>query len=249
MACDFVLDSDEHGEFCTIPLGGKLNLVSTISVDKFQDISRFNWRPWAPPHSKTRYAIRNDGKTTVKMHRQILGLKNEVLVDHKDGNGLNNRDYNLRVATSAQNQWNRIPAGNGSSQYKGVAWHKRDKVWQAQLMYLGKMVWLGNFKPEVINNIDVGEIAAAKAYDKAALKYFGTFAYLNFPEKTMTVYKISKKDEKNALKLIKECKGECVNETALILGTKTVKELEIMCKYLGCNISQLAGKIVGGVLG
>jgi len=248
MACDFILDSDEHGEFCVIPLGGKTNLFTKIDVQDFEDIGRFNWCLWAPTGRKHRYAMRKQDKTTVKMHRQILGVKNGVFVDHINGDGLENRRFNLRVATNSQNQWNQSPR-EGTSHYKGVCWHIRDKKWTAGLMYHGKRIWIGQFDSEIVGGVDIGEIAAAKAYDEAARKYFGVFACLNFSEETMTIYKLSEKDEKKAIKLITECKADTVGETSEILSNRKVTELEIMCKYLGCNISQLAGKIVGGLLG
>ncbi len=280
MACDFILDSDEHGEFCVIPLGGKTNLFTKIDVQDFEDIGRFNWCLWAPTGRKHRYAMRKQDKTTVKMHRQILGVKDGVFVDHINGDGLENRRFNLRVATNSQNQWNQSPR-EGTSQYKGVCWHVRDKKWTVGLMYRGKRIWIGQFDSEIVDGVDIGEMAAAKAYDIIARMYFGSFACLNcpngtglqtsgndaggvpndtglqacgkdtagVPEETMTIYKISEKDEKKAIKLIAECKAENVAVTSEILSNRTVGELELMCKYLGCNISQLAGKIVGGVLG
>jgi len=236
MACDFILDSDEHAEFCVIPLGGKTKLFAKIDVQDFEDIARFNWCLWAPPGRKHRYAMRKQDKTTMKMHRQILGVKNGVLIDHRNGDGLENRRFNLRVATNSQNQWNQSPR-EGTSQYKGVCWHIRDKKWTAGLMYHRKRIWIGQFDSEIVDGVDIGEMAAAKAYDIIARMYFGVFACLNCPEETMTIYKISKKDEKKALKLIAECKAENVAVTSEILSNREVSELEIMCKYLGCNIS------------
>jgi len=196
MASDFILDSDEHGEFCVIPLSGQQGkFFAKIDCCDFDDIGSYNWHLWSKSSCKTKYAIRNTRKngrnTTIKMHRQILGVKEGVFVDHIDGDGLNNRRYNLRIATHTQNQWNMRPRG-GTSQYKGVCWHIRYKVWTVNLRYFKRRIWIAQFHKEIVNGVDIGEIRAAKAYDQAARKYFGVFARLNFPTE----------DEKEALRLI-----------------------------------------------
>jgi len=59
------------------------------------------------------------------------------------------------------------------SKYKGVHWHKLHKKWAARITFERKQIHLGYF---------LSEIEAAKAYDRAAIKYHGEFAYLNFPD-------------------------------------------------------------------
>lgn len=106
----------------------------------------------------------------VFMHRLILGFgPGDPEVDHANGNGLDNRRQNIRPCTRSQNQANRkrLPA-ESSSQYRGVIWLKREKVWRAHI----KRKFIGTFKCEV---------EAAKAYDRAALEHYGEFANLNFP--------------------------------------------------------------------
>ncbi len=92
------------------------------------------------------------------------------IVDHIDGNGLNNRRFNLRICTHQQNQANRGPRG-GSSQFVGVLRHK-DK-WEAGIRYRGEYFYLGLFDDEV---------EAAKARDRKAYELHGQCAYLNFPD-------------------------------------------------------------------
>lgn len=105
------------------------------------------------------------------MHRAILGINSKTKVDHKDGDGLNNQRQNIRVATTSQNGGNRRKqAKPTSSKFKGVCWHKRDKVWQVMIMANGKYTYVGFFQSEV---------EAAMAYNKAATSLFGEFAHLN----------------------------------------------------------------------
>ena len=67
------------------------------------------------------------------MHRQILNAPKGMVVDHKDGNGLNNRKSNLRLCTPAQNVRNRRPALGSSSKYKGVSRDKSRRKWLARI--------------------------------------------------------------------------------------------------------------------
>jgi hypothetical protein len=113
------------------------------------------------------------------MHREVIRLPGHLVVDHINHNGLDNRKANLRPATRAQNNYNRlaIKRKGATSKYKGVAWKKDKNKWRARLHFNGKLMFLGYFD----NQID-----AAKAYDKAAKECYGPFACLNFPGDTDT---------------------------------------------------------------
>ena len=105
------------------------------------------------------------------MHREILNAPPGMLCDHKNHNTLNIRKCNLRLATPAQNCCNRLPQPGGSSQYKGVAWHKDHRKWQAKVETRGGQIHIGHFDYEA---------DAAIAYDDMAVELFGEFACLNF---------------------------------------------------------------------
>jgi hypothetical protein len=97
------------------------------------------------------------------------------IVDHKYGDGLDNRKINLRIATEAQNRYNRRKTSKRtSSKYKGVYYKKQCSKYCAVIGCNGKKTFLGHFD---------NEIDAAKAYDEAAKKLFGEFARLNFTTK------------------------------------------------------------------
>jgi len=96
------------------------------------------------------------------------------MVDHVNGDGLDNRRSNLRIVRPGQNQYNSHTVRKGTSKYKGVTFHKRLKKWQASIRKQGKATHLGTFEHEV---------DAAVAYDKAALKLFKGFAHPNFPRR------------------------------------------------------------------
>lgn len=101
------------------------------------------------------YAVRTlprnaEGKKPgLKLHRVVLGVTDPlVIIDHKDGNGLNCRRSNLRVSSRTQNARNRIksPKSDQKSPYMGVTWHSRDKKFQAQIRYEGRTIYLGSFQ-------------------------------------------------------------------------------------------------------
>lgn len=94
-------------------------------------------------------------------------------VDHWNRNKLDNRKENLRVATHGENARNRGKSGQSGNHYKGVKWHKWNKVWEARVTLNGIRVTRGGFKTEE---------EAARAYDEMAKEYHGRFARLNFPE-------------------------------------------------------------------
>jgi AP2 domain len=74
---------------------------------------------------------------------------------------------NLRPASQSQNTWNKKIHSNNRSGFKGISWHKRNRVWNASIWVNGKTVHLGTF--------DTPERAWV-AYVVAARKHFGIFA-------------------------------------------------------------------------
>ncbi|MGN8022187.1 AP2 domain-containing protein [Phyllobacterium sp. 22229] len=104
------------------------------------------------------------------MHRVILGITDERLVDHVDRNGLNNRRSNLREANRTQNIANTGPYKGNISGFKGVSYDKERNLWKAQIRVEGRSKCIGRFvTPE----------EAARAYDELAFAAWGEFAYLN----------------------------------------------------------------------
>ena len=109
------------------------------------------------------------GKTT-SLSNFIMNQEDQI-IDHKDRDPFNNQKLNFRFCTQQQNVWNQGP--RYGYKYKGVSYHKMAKKWSAQIVKNYKKKHLGLFN---------SDIEAAKAYDRAARKLFGEFAYLNFPE-------------------------------------------------------------------
>lgn len=104
----------------------------------------------------------------VLLHRLIVDFE---IVDHINRNKLDNRKANLRSATHGQNMINSGLRKDNKSGYKGV--YLNNKSYEVQITSNGKRVYIGVYKTAV---------EAALAYDEAAKKYHGEFAYLNFPD-------------------------------------------------------------------
>jgi hypothetical protein len=137
-------------------------------------IESYHWRVFKSPHAVASYAASCgwlNGKKTTALFMHRLLMPDAPQVDHKDGNGLNNRRSNLRIADSTQQNANKPKRrGSHSSQFKGVHWVEKLGKFQARISTSEGRVSLGYFK----NDVD-----AALAYDEAAVKYFGEFAKLN----------------------------------------------------------------------
>ena len=81
----------------------------------------------------------------------------KIVVDHIDGNPLNNRLDNLQLITHRKNVIKGATTKNVTSKYVGVTWNKSRSKWQAQIRINGKQYYLGLFHCE---------IEASKAYSK-----------------------------------------------------------------------------------
>jgi hypothetical protein len=118
------------------------------------------------------YATANVDGRTLLMHRVILGLPPGKVpeVDHINHDHLDNRRSNLRVGTRNQNGWNRRKQSRpSSSRFKGVDWF-HGRIWRARIRLDSKDIHIGLYETEE---------EAARAYNAAATKLFGEFAYLN----------------------------------------------------------------------
>lgn len=144
--------------------------VDEIDADLLSD---YNWCD-----NGAGYACGTNGKYIRQLlHRVIAeraGFDLSVHIDHEDGEPLNCRRNNLRTATQSQNIANSKLKTTNKSGYKGVSWDKLRSKWRAQITVNYKSMYLGLFDDKE---------DAARAYDEAALKHFGEFARLNFPNR------------------------------------------------------------------
>ena len=161
----------EHGTRLRLSDGS----YTLLDWEDYLTYKKFNWSF----HYKG-YAVREIGgsqnpeeREYFSLHRVIMGSPESFVVDHINGNTLDNRKINLRVCSFKDNTRNRKPHAGSSSQYKGVGWHKHSGKWAASIRVDNKLISLGYYHIEK---------EAAEAYDKAALEHFGEFARLNLTE-------------------------------------------------------------------
>jgi HNH endonuclease len=118
-----------------------------VDNEDYWYLSKFKW--CAVKHNKHWYAARAIGpkgkQKIIFMHRWILNAPPDLQVDHKNGDGLDNRKNNLRLATHSQNGCNREWPLNNRSGFKGVHWCNRDKVFVARIRYKGVRYHVGTF--------------------------------------------------------------------------------------------------------
>lgn len=167
----------------TISLGKHGKFKAIVDDDDFDELSRFKW---CKSTSKTKssgktyiYAVRNvwvDGKNkTIRMTHAIMNPPKGKIIDHKNGDTLDNRKSNLRVCSIRENTRNSsstLRRVNKHIVFKGV--YQTRPRYHASIRTAKRCIYLGEHKTQE---------DAARAYDRAAIKYFGEFARLNFPRK------------------------------------------------------------------
>lgn len=151
-----------------IPVSG--GDVALVDDDLFDHLSKFSWSASRRP--TVTYAVTwPTSERCIRMHQMVMelsGVRVDVMIDHRNGNGLDNRRENIRPATGSQNMMNREHR-KGRSGYRGV-WQTKEGRWAAFICVNRKRTYLGRF--------DTAE-KAAEAYDIAAKQLHGEFARLN----------------------------------------------------------------------
>ncbi len=148
------------------------NLFAMVDAEDFEELNKHKW--FAQDGRHTFYAARHVGKRTLTMHRVIMKPAKGMVVDHIDGNGLNNCKSNLRICTPAQNNLN-TRARDSRCGLKGVHYLKRNKTnkYGAAVNHKGKRTHGGAYATAV---------EAALARDRLAREIQGEHAFLNFPD-------------------------------------------------------------------
>jgi len=129
------------------------------------DVGRAASLKW---HFSCRYVLSKPNRESILLHRFLLNPHKDLIVDHRDGDTLNNRRNNLRIATKSQNNMHRTKLGiNNTSGKTGVSFDTWSGKWIPFIYVNKKCRYLGRF-----NNLE----DAIEVRLKAEKEIYGEFA-------------------------------------------------------------------------
>jgi virulence-associated protein VapD len=150
------------------------NQKAIVDEESFEYLKQFNWYFDGKYAARALWNRETKKETKIYMHRDLLKAEKGKIIDHINGDKLDNRLCNLRFATTQQNSMNQTTRTHPKhSKYKGVSYDKSRNKWIAYCVKDNKMYNLGRVNDEK---------EAARLYNKKALELHGEFARLNVLE-------------------------------------------------------------------
>jgi len=150
-----------EGDIAKIPLGIGAKDGYAIVDKEFAHLAKDNW-------CKTHYGYAKKSKDKTLLHRYLLQPKDGLVIDHINGDPLDNRMSNIRVCTQSENSKNQKMRKNNESGYKGVSFYRGKYHARIKL----------NYRTHRLGSFDTA-LEASKAYNLAAPLLHGKFARIN----------------------------------------------------------------------
>lgn len=150
------------------------SLFSLVDSD-FVKYPQHNWCAQLNIYTRTHYAARKTsrfdegGSRNGWIHREIIECPDGLFVDHINGNTLDNRRCNLRIATKSENGFNKVTRSDNTSGLKGVYLHRTTGKWASEIRVMGKKIYLGLHETKEL---------AGQAVIEGRMKHHGEFARL-----------------------------------------------------------------------
>lgn len=145
-----------------------------IDSSDFQLVSKFTWFKSKRGYPVAHFSRKSpQGHKTFPLHRYLFDFPQSSTIDHIDRNKMNNRRSNLRFCSQHQNSFNQSLRKTNSTGYIGVSENKTTGRFEAYIHFSGKKKYLGLYSTAE---------EAAVVRDKEAIRLFGKFAKLNFPD-------------------------------------------------------------------
>lgn len=153
------------GKVCKLNVGDKTVLIDTKNLNK---LCQFHWVIMKT--KRYAYARRHKGKKVVYMHKDIIQTKPGEIVDHINGDTLDNRMDNLKRCSRSENRQN-ISINHTRKRLLPCGVCKSGNKFVASIKFREQRFYLGTFEDKIL---------AGLAYDEAADKFYGPFGYRNF---------------------------------------------------------------------
>lgn len=158
---------------CLVPISASIAYVpldesgSLFALIDVWNKERVEVRCWSALRTPNNVYAQSSGKERGLLHHFVIGKPPRgFVVDHKNTNGLDDRECNLRQCTQTENMHNSRVRKNSRSGIKGISFSSRYQSWEVKLKHNGKTVYLGRHKDKE---------AAISIYREAATKLRGEF--------------------------------------------------------------------------
>ncbi len=144
-----------HGNLTIIHLNH--NQVTFIDTEDLEKLQLYKGTITCYKDGSTYYTRLYINGKRIPLHAFILGSNNKKMIDHKNGDGLDNRKKNLRSCTNAENSQNRLKKSESYSGHRNVRWKSKQHKFEVSLEKNGKAIYGGAY-----DNLETAKQVAAK---------------------------------------------------------------------------------------